>query len=1364
MKLFIAAILALTPVLSQMALATDYYVSSTRANRSDSNPGTSQDAPWATFNKVKTYWSSLNPGDTVHLERGSTFPVSFSGDYWYMSKGGSASGGRITLTGADYGSGNKPIIHRTGGDSNEGKFLFIKKSYITVRDLEINGGNSDYGLHTTAVIINADQEPLSNVQVLNLKVHNLGGGRQPSAANLYICGIWVKSWDFNGPQTISDCLIEGNEVSDYSAHGLNHYSEGAMINITWRNNIVKNTYPASQRFGISPTSTLGACSALQITTGSSGCIFENNILEDQTSSEGNVFAFSKYNNDTGVNIIRNNIIQNCESYGVSFWRDHSGQKVLYDIYGNVICNNGRQGLLIFTSNSWGSGSAMNFYNNTLYNNCNDYQSFPGGEIELYTASQNLTLKIINNLIVHTSDQTASLSVNTGFSGTLIHNNNLYWHTGGASKNAIYNKGGYISQSNVLSFESSAQNANPLFVNASGGDFTLLSSSPAINTGADMGMGNDIGAAQYDGTITTPPPTDTTAPTVFLTAPSDGATVSGSATTVSATASDETGLAGVQFKLNGANLGAEDTTLPYSISWNTTGETNNSYNLTATARDTSGNTATSINIAVTVTNIPLPEDAIIGTASWQNQSFSAHTDSFTTEFNVVPDGSNMDGVTGLSSGDAAAYDDLAIIVRFNQEGQIDVRNGEEYTADTSFDYTADTDYHFRVPVDLITHTYSVYVQTDGGPETLIANNYAFRTSQNAITQIDNLATTSGIGSHMVYGLTVADTVQSTDQIAPAVSIVSPSSGTTVSGSSVPVTATASDNVSVAGVLFKLDGSNIGTEDTAQPYSISWNTTSASNGQHSLTAVARDASGNTATSTETTITVENPDVAGVDYYASSTHANRNDANPGTSPDMPWATFDKVKASWASLNAGDTVHLERGSTWDISFTGDFWYMSNGGSASGGQITLRGDDFGTGDKPIIHRTGGDANEGKFLMIQGSYITVRDFEFNGGNSDYGNNTTAIIINADGKDTSHVNVLNTKVHNLGGNTSLYICGIWTESWSANTISDCLIEGNEVYDYCAHGLNHYSHGKLQNITWRNNIVKNSYSGGRFGANSALQITSGSSGCLFEYNVLEDTTGSEGIIFAFSKYSDDDGVNTIRYNIVKNSPAYGISFWRDQAGYKLLYDIYGNIICNNSKQGFYVKPSSSFAAGSVLNFYNNTLYNNSSANQSPNEGEIELREATGNLTVRLINNLIVHPSTQTSSLGIDSSFAGNLVHNNNLYWHPDGTSHTAVYNKGAYYTVANVKNYESSAQNTDPKLTSTTPPSKISSTDGTDANGLSISTDSPAFGTGVNLGSTYAKDINFAVRSGTWSIGAYEPAGTEPQPADIPTPPSRLRIIE
>jgi glucose/arabinose dehydrogenase len=93
----------------------------------------------------------------------------------------------------------------------------------------------------------------------------------------------------------------------------------------------------------------------------------------------------------------------------------------------------------------------------------------------------------------------------------------------------------------------------------------------------------------------------------------------------------------------------------------------------------------------------------------------------------------------------------------------------------------------------------------------------------------------------------------DTTPPSVSITSPTGGT-VNGA-VTVTASASDNVGVVGVQFKLDGSNLGSENTTAPYNVTWDTTAGSNGSHTLTAVARDGSNNSAASSPVQVNVLN-----------------------------------------------------------------------------------------------------------------------------------------------------------------------------------------------------------------------------------------------------------------------------------------------------------------------------------------------------------------------------------------------------------------------------------------------------------------------------------------------------------------------------
>jgi chitodextrinase len=94
----------------------------------------------------------------------------------------------------------------------------------------------------------------------------------------------------------------------------------------------------------------------------------------------------------------------------------------------------------------------------------------------------------------------------------------------------------------------------------------------------------------------------------------------------------------------------------------------------------------------------------------------------------------------------------------------------------------------------------------------------------------------------------------DTIAPAVSITSPAANGTVSGT-ISVAASATDNLGVAGVQFRYNGLNLGTEVTSAPYAVTAYTSSVPNGTYTLTAIARDAAGNRTTSSPVTVTVKN-----------------------------------------------------------------------------------------------------------------------------------------------------------------------------------------------------------------------------------------------------------------------------------------------------------------------------------------------------------------------------------------------------------------------------------------------------------------------------------------------------------------------------
>jgi hypothetical protein len=96
----------------------------------------------------------------------------------------------------------------------------------------------------------------------------------------------------------------------------------------------------------------------------------------------------------------------------------------------------------------------------------------------------------------------------------------------------------------------------------------------------------------------------------------------------------------------------------------------------------------------------------------------------------------------------------------------------------------------------------------------------------------------------------------DTTPPTVTVTAPTSGASLSGATVPLAASASDNVGVASVQFTLDGTPLGAPLTTAPYTTTWDTTTVSNGGHTIGAQAKDAAGNPGNATAVPVTVANP----------------------------------------------------------------------------------------------------------------------------------------------------------------------------------------------------------------------------------------------------------------------------------------------------------------------------------------------------------------------------------------------------------------------------------------------------------------------------------------------------------------------------
>ena len=212
----------------------------------------------------------------------------------------------------------------------------------------------------------------------------------------------------------------------------------------------------------------------------------------------------------------------------------------------------------------------------------------------------------------------------------------------------------------------------------------------------------------------------------------------------------------------------------------TGVVAGSATITATSEGQSGTSA------ITVT--PPSSTCPTSSTAFQNSAFTSQNGSFTATFDATPNGTGLDVATGLSQGAAAAYTDLAVIVRFNTGGTIDARNGGAYAATNSIAYTAGTSYHFRVVVDVSSHTYSVYVTPAGGAEQTIGTGFAFRTEQSGVTALANWALTAITGTHTVCNFAITGS----QPPAPVATVtLTPASATVNEGQTLQLTATLKD---------------------------------------------------------------------------------------------------------------------------------------------------------------------------------------------------------------------------------------------------------------------------------------------------------------------------------------------------------------------------------------------------------------------------------------------------------------------------------------------------------------------------------------------------------------------------------------------
>ncbi len=370
--------------------------------------------------------------------------------------------------------------------------------------------------------------------------------------------------------------------------------------------------------------------------------------------------------------------------------------------------------------------------------------------------------------------------------------------------------------------------------------------------------------------------DAAPPSVALSAPAANATVSGSAVTISATASDNVGVVGVQFKVDGANVGPEDTSSPYSATWNTTSTANGSHTLTAVARDAAGNQATSSAVTLNVNN---------GTTNPPTGGSLVWVD------DALPSGA----VAGADGGDAWSWISAnpspysGSVAHQSSLGQGLHQHYFDWAANT-LSVSAGQSLYAHVYLDPANPPTEVMLQwndgswehrafwgedkiTYGTPGTAGRRHMGALPAPGQWVRLSVPASQVGLEGRQLKGMAFSlfdgratwdaagagvgnsTTNPPPDTTPPAIAITTPGHGSAAVGSQITIAANATDNVGVVGVQFRENLSDIGAEDTEAPYSIIWDTRTVTANLHLLTAVARDAAGNRRTSAMVSLSLTN-----------------------------------------------------------------------------------------------------------------------------------------------------------------------------------------------------------------------------------------------------------------------------------------------------------------------------------------------------------------------------------------------------------------------------------------------------------------------------------------------------------------------------
>jgi hypothetical protein len=431
--------------------ALQFYVARTG---NDANPGTSASAPWRT---IQHAMSSATPGSTVNIMAGTYqerltlnvsgtpgHPITFQPYNFDVPAGG--CGG---YTGVMCG-GDRVVLDYSYLGTNTSTtpfFLISGKSYIGVQGLTFQNFTCTGAMQQGLRIDNGSSHVEFNYnKFVNLR--NIHPVKDGTAALLAIY-VW-------GPA--NNVTFHGNEMDSIWTNMSQVVTfESGASNIVEENDYIHDV----DQIGIDAHG------------GSNNYTIRGNRLEYiSIKREGTVWfnnpSVAIYNDGGNTGVIERNFIR-FAGVGIEALSE-PGQAATHDVtVRNNVVWDCQKGIVLGTWYSSTDGSMVsriNVWNNTFYGNAIGVVIRP---------MQSSTVTWKNNI----------------FAGSATtYSNPLHWHPGTAGYNLYFGGGAGPGSNNVIS--------DPVFVNASGGDFSLQARSPGVNAGDPNSPKNFIGLTDFTG--------------------------------------------------------------------------------------------------------------------------------------------------------------------------------------------------------------------------------------------------------------------------------------------------------------------------------------------------------------------------------------------------------------------------------------------------------------------------------------------------------------------------------------------------------------------------------------------------------------------------------------------------------------------------------------------------------------------------------------------------------------------------------------------------------------------------------------------------------------------------------------------------